>query len=140
MGYQPARSGGGYGGIIIGVVVGFEYLEVQLTSTLTTGTCYHFEMYINLGNECWFTSDVIGVFLSDTAYVDFQSISKLPLTPQIMNASGNFPDTLNWTLVSANYVASGAENYIIIGNFKDSANTSQIFVNSSGNFYGAICT
>lgn len=52
-------------------------------------------------------------------------------TPQINNSSGYF-DSLNWTLVSGTYIASGGENWIVIGNFKDDATTSTSVYNSLG--------
>ncbi len=42
---------------------------------------------------------------------------------ELENTPGNFPDTLNWTLVQMNYTASGGEKFIVIGNFKNDANT-----------------
>jgi len=55
----------------------------------------------------------------------------LPFTPQFNNITGNVFDTLNWILVSGNYIANGNENYLIIGNFKNDLNTDTFLINSN---------
>lgn len=142
-GYQPALSGFGYSGLHPFVLgnpgAGWrEYLEVLLLAPLSINQCYHFEMYINLANNSRYTTDDIGVYFSDTLITDYSTTSILQFNSQINNATGNFPDTLNWNLVSGNYTAHGGENYIIIGNFKDSANTDTIMVNSNSTWWAYI--
>ncbi|MEO5570223.1 MAG: T9SS type A sorting domain-containing protein [Bacteroidia bacterium] len=137
-GYQPTHSGNAYCGIVIWEL-GFmyrEYVETSLVSTLQSNECYHFEMYINLGNNSWENnSDDIGVYFSDTLIDGFTNYLPLPYLPQIENVSGNFPDTVNWTLVSGNYVAHGGENYLIIGNFKNDSNTTIVGTGGFGIVY-----
>jgi hypothetical protein len=55
----------------------------------------------------------------------------LNLVPQVSNTPGNFPDTSSWKLVSGDFVAAGGERFLIIGNFRDSANTPTMVVNFS---------
>jgi type IX secretion system substrate protein len=126
IGYQNARSGFGYAGIhrFYRFLPNYrEYIECTLTSPLIAGTCYYFEMYINLANSSIFNASDIGVYLSDTLVAGVTSPSWLTYIPQINNSAGNMPDTLNWTLVSGYYTASGNESFLTIGNFKDDANT-----------------
>jgi hypothetical protein len=89
-------------------------------------------MYVNLSNKYRYAVDAIGVYLSDTAITGIPNFLPLPVTPQINSTIGFISDTLNWMLVSGDYIASGGENFLIIGNFKDDANTDSLFVNSSG--------
>ncbi len=137
-GYQNAHSGNGYAGIYIVQNPGAntrEYLEAPLTSTLTAGACYHFEMYASLANNFKLTSDDIGVYFSDTLITGTSSnLYPLPFTPQITNLTGVYPDTLSWTLISGDYYASGTENYLIVGNFLYDTATTLINTNSAGNF------
>lgn len=133
IGYQQPLSGLAYGGIIIyWVTVDYrEYLEVSLSSPLIAGNCYYFEMYMNLGGNCKYTHGEIGVYFSNTPITGVNNWNPLPYTPQIVNASGNTPDTLNWTLVTGTYTAQGGETYLIIGNFNNDANTGIIMYNNN---------
>jgi len=136
LGYQMAHSGVGYSGIIP-YEPSFpgnyrEYIEVTLTSSLVLNQCYHFEMYLSIANISFLTIDNIGVYFSDTAITGINNSYPLPFIPQINNMPGNFiTDTLNWTLVNGNYIATGGESYFIIGNFNDDANTNTIVSNNN---------
>lgn len=134
-GFQYAHGGDAYVGIAIYAAQGVtyrEYIEVQIDTPLLANKCYHFEMYCNQGNRSQYTTDAIGVYFSDTMISGITSSSELQLIPQIENSTGNYLDTLNWTLVSGTYTANGGENYIIIGNFKNDSNTVAIFNNGNG--------
>lgn len=131
-GFQQAHSGIAYAGITLIEGTDFrEYIEVQLDSTLTK-SCYHFEMYVNLANTCRSTTNSIGVYFSDTAITGINNSLPLPFIPQINNNAGFITDTANWTLISGDYNASGSENFMIIGNFNDDANSSFLTVNPAG--------
>jgi hypothetical protein len=128
LGYQVAHSGSVYAGLVVkGYTSEFrEYIEVPIYSTngpLAPNQCYHFEMYINLGNNCMFTTHNLGIYFSDTAVHGINNYFALPFTPQITNTLGNNPDSINWTLVSGNYFASGGETHLIIGNFDNDSIT-----------------
>lgn len=127
-GYQQPHSGVAYAGLTVWLGAEYrEYIETPLTSTLVQNNCYHFEMYINQPNHYPLNnSDDIQVYFSDTIVNGVGNALTLPFVPQISNSIGNFPDTVNWTLVSANYIATGGENYLIIGNFKNDSNTNVI--------------
>lgn len=131
MGYQFARSGSGYAGIIIYSVPSpnfREYIEIQLNDSLIAGNCYHFEMYCSAGENVMYNSDNLGVYFSDTMYTSFL-FTTLLLTPQLVNTPGNFPDTSGWTLVAGDYTASGGEKYMMIGNYNDDATTNHPVIN-----------
>jgi hypothetical protein len=54
--------------------------------------------------------------------IKFNNQNVIPLTPQIINASGNFySDTSTWQEFSGQYTALGNEKYLIIGNFKEAS-------------------
>lgn len=133
IGFQNAHSGIGYAGIIQYEQNSTynEYIEVPLTAPLNVNICYHFEMYINLANRSMFKTDDIGVYFSDTAYTDYTMDSVIPLTPQVINSVGSFPDTVNWMQISGTYTATGGESYLIIGNFNDTTNTNVVVANNA---------
>lgn len=137
LGFQEAHSGAGFCGMYIWNEIQYyqvrEYIEVTLDSSLIANECYHFEMYVNLGNSSRYTTNNIDVYFSDTLFFDYTGTNLL-LTPQFTNAIGNSPDTLNWTLVSGDYTAVGGENYIIIGNFKDGPSTNASIYNFSSSY------
>jgi PKD repeat protein len=86
-------------------------------------------MYFNLANISMFNSDDIQVYFSDVLVSG--ASNPLPFVPHIYNPAGNFPDSVNWTIVSGIYTANGTENFIIIGNFLDSTNSTAILYNAS---------
>jgi hypothetical protein len=135
-GFQYAHSGVGYSGIYLrqNCCEIREYLEIPLAMPLISQICYHFEMYINNANYSQYTSDAIGVYFSDTLVTGIGNFNPLPFAPQVNNPSGILFDTLNWTLVSGNYTATGGENYLIIGNFKFDSLTNYIQINSTSPF------
>ena len=134
-GYQIAHSGVGYAGIFLlqlPLPETREYMEVKLISPLLADSCYHFKMFVNLGNKCSITSHNIGVYFSDTIISGLPDITQLPYIPQIQNTTGNTFDTLNWTKVSGDYTAIGGENYLIIGNYNSDISTDTAEINPSG--------
>ena len=136
LGFQQPHSGFAYAGIYLyqlPYVDVREYLEIQLPS-LVPQECYFFEMYVNLGDSCQYTNDDIGVYFSDTLVSGVNNILPLPFVPQINNASGNFPDSSNWKLVSGSYIATGTENYMIIGSFVNDSIAAPVMVNNSTNY------
>ena len=142
-GYQNAHSGMGYAGIYLyfNQTNNYrEYLEVPLSTTLIANSTYHFKMYANLANTCYFTSDNLGVYFSDSL-VHLPNINTplLQFTTPIINIPGNYFDTLNWTLISGDYSATGGENYLIIGNFNNDANSNLITYNSATGFLNSYC-
>jgi hypothetical protein len=142
-GYQVARSGNAYAGLLL-YCPNFggnirEYIEAPLTQPLIAGLTYNFQMYLSVPNNFMYTSDDIGVYFSDTAVTNVTNW--LPLSqfsPQIVNTPGNSPDTTNWMLVSGTYQATGGEQFMIIGNFRNDFQTSVSMVNAGGNQYAYV--
>ncbi len=133
LGFQYAHSDSAYAGIYLwsAILVNFrEYIEIQLPNTLTANACYHFQMYMSLGESNQFTAYDVGAYFSDTAVVNLTTADPLPFTPQITNTVGNYPDTATWKLVSGTYTAVGNEDYLIIGNFKNDFQTTPVQVNA----------
>ncbi len=120
VGFQQPHSGEGYGGLYLWqpLMINYrEYMEGQLSTPLTAGACYHFEMFISLANFMKHTASNIGVFFSDTLISGVIGAQIQSFTPQITNPTGSYPDTATWMQVSGNFTAAGGESFIIIGNF-----------------------
>lgn len=135
-GYQPARTGHAYAGIGVGgegTPNQREYIEVMLDSALVAGKKYCVQFYVNLADSSGYATDGMGAYLSIDTIKDYSSVVNLPYTPQISNSNGNIlTDKINWVLISGEYIASGGEKFITIGNFKDDANSQTQYVGPGG--------
>ena len=131
-GYQQTHSGSGFAGcsLFISNQSDYrEYIQVKLDSTLIAGKQYCVSFYVSLANISRYAISNIGLYFSNThTYVP--NDSTLNLIPQINN-SNIITDTANWTLISGQYIASGGEQYIIIGNFTPEYLTDSLKVNNS---------
>ena len=139
-GFQNALSDSAYAGIFLYSASPDvrEFIETPLTDSLIAGSCYYFEMYINLLDNSKYSARNIGVLFSDTLINYSSSLQIIPLTPQLVNSNVGYPDTIGWYQVSGNYIASGGESYIVIGNFNDDLNTPVVLVNPSGLDYAVV--
>lgn len=131
-GYQLARTGEAYGGIIPNIIDSNiwwtewnEYLSVQLKTPLIVGQVYVLKMYLNLADKSQHTTSSIGVLCTNTPISIFQyNNGFISTSPQILNNSGNFiGNKVNWTEIKQNFVADSAYQHITIGNFLDRYNT-----------------
>jgi hypothetical protein len=122
-GYQWPYFGNAYSGINVfynQASNNRNYLQVKLNDTLIANRKYCVEFYVNLCNNSFYGTDVIGACLtSDTLNCAVPSFSCLiNAVPQIVSPPGiPIIDTLNWTKISGSFTAIGNEAYITIGNF-----------------------
>jgi gliding motility-associated-like protein len=147
LGNQAAYAGNGYAGIIVYEGVSLfgclslfgtgwrEYLEGTLTTPLVAGETYCISFQVSLADNAKYASDDLAVYLSPTlvnvSCATVGNASNLPFTPQLNYSGPNITTTSGWQEVSWDYTATGGEQYIIIGNFKNDANTSYECVNAS---------
>ena len=136
-GFQWPRTGDGYAGIFVyrtGISEMREYIMAPLLEPLEAGVCYSFSMYVNAANDHELVCDGVGAHFSVGPVVS-GSASALPLEPHIDHPQGTLiNDTLGWTLVSGSYVATGGEDHVVIGNFRNDANTLSTMYNP-GSWY-----
>ncbi|MBX7241942.1 MAG: T9SS type A sorting domain-containing protein [Bacteroidia bacterium] len=139
LGSQSPRTGDAYGGFIAYEATSNsyrEYLEGTLSSPLVQGQTYCVSFYISLADTVPFAVDKIGVYFSNT-FVQFPvshciSTVPLPVTPQLQWAGGVADDVVNWVRMDWQYVASGGEQYFVIGNFFNNAATTIQNTGASG--------
>lgn len=127
-GFQYPRTGDAYVGLLIWAGLPAmnrrEYIEGILKDTLIQNHKYCCEFYVCCSNTCLFSTDAIGAYFSADSLKNDTSNLVLNVIPQVENVPGNMlTDTLNWMLVSGEFIAQGGEKYITIGNFKDDAHT-----------------
>ena len=131
-GFQYARTGIAYAGFATyyqSSVNYREYIQAPLLSSLVANKIYCVSFYLALGDSLIYSSDKVGCFFSSTP-VNICSCCVLPFIPQI-ETTFIITDTIGWTKISGTFIASGGEQYITIGNFKDDSNTNTSIINNS---------
>jgi gliding motility-associated-like protein len=128
--YQYAKTGKSFIGIIcFGILMSdpYEYPETKLKTKLKSNCIYYTRFYVNPRyvngwNNCFINQ--VGLAFTEKKVNEQNTIFNITnINPQI-NYTGSFiDDTLGWTKVSGCYKAVGNEQYITIGNFKNSLNT-----------------
>lgn len=119
-GHQYARTGDNFVGISH---YGFtDYVGVQLTEPLEANEAYFVKFYVSIADGARFLTDNIGLHFSNTKI--WRTTPKclsgawLNLTPHVRSTPGVFIDEYeDWYEISGIYVASGGEEYIVIGCF-----------------------
>lgn len=100
-----------------------EYPMVKLVSPLIDGHSYRLDFYLNAANRQEYAVSNIGAyFCSNNEIAGFSNQYVIPVTPQIESGDNLFvSDTVSWTLISGTFQANGGEEYLLIGNFRDSS-------------------
>ena len=128
-GYQAAHSGVGYAGIIpLSAAADYrEYVQAPLTSPLVANASYLVKFYVSLADSSILAIDRLGAYLSVGPVGPVGNYAPLALTPQVESPANVYlTNSTGWTLVSGVVVASGGEDHIVIGSFRDDANTSTV--------------
>ncbi|MBS1624990.1 MAG: T9SS type A sorting domain-containing protein [Bacteroidetes bacterium] len=107
-----------------------EYLQVPLTQALAAGQNYCVSFYVKRTNFRYSVSTIGAYFSMDS--VRQQTTSYLTFTPDVESPVGTqLSSSTSWTEVSGSFTASGGEKYLLIGNFRNDANTTKAVANSS---------
>ncbi len=130
VGSQNAHSGNGYLGFASIYQVGmgtdgyngpmwWEYIEGHLSPALEQGKIYKLSIEVSLAEYSDLMINELGVYFSKNP-VSTPNTAALTVIPQcVFNEPNYFRDSLNWIHLETNYMASGGEEYITIGNFRD---------------------
>jgi len=135
-GYQMPHSGNGYAGLGTYVDNDYrEYLQAPLLSPLVAGTTYEVKYHLASASDIYHDvlnhfSNGVGAYFSTVKITSQPDDNKvLPLIPQV-ECNTVVTDTVNWFTFCTTFVATGGEQWIIIGNFNDNANTTIIPMDS----------
>jgi len=134
IGYQNAHSGNGYVGL---GAYGYyyngscpdcrEYVRGQLYDTLKPGHRYCIEFYVSRADASFWAVNRLGLYIGRSPVPDDAQGDTISVIPQIeFNPDSIFLDTMNWVRISGEFVASGGEGFIAIGNFYDDDETDTI--------------
>lgn len=118
-GYNGKAFCGFYAYSCYGPGVYSEYIQTKLITKLKPKSTYKFSMRINRSDFLNLSVSKIGAHFSKNNLVNNSSYSPLNFKPTILNQTGFLNDTLNWTLVSGEFLANGDEEYLTIGWFGD---------------------
>ncbi len=133
-GRQPADFGNGYSGLYLYAPDDYrEYLQAELTETLTKGKKYRLSFYVSLAERSDFAVKEFGLLFSNNKIsLETRKTLSKKLWYQIkgntysymeIGYSNFYSDTKEWILIHTEFEAKGTENYLIIGNFKNNART-----------------
>ncbi len=133
-GSQPSNFGVGYAGLYMYAPDNYrEYLQVELTETLTKGKKYRISFYVSLPERSDFPVKEFGVLFahSELEIPGKREMSKGKIYKDgienynfmEIGYSNFFSDTKDWILVNTQFTAKGTENFLIMGNFKTNART-----------------
>jgi len=131
--YQYARTGDGICGVYVYSNFGLtrEYIQGELYDSLIGGKKYCISFYVNLIDFARYSISNVGAYLS-SSLINFPSCNNLPLIPQIENnPTIQLNDTMNWMRIEGEFIATGGEKYITIGNFRDDSITDTMMFNNT---------
>lgn len=131
-GNQNAATGNAYVGLglFYNTNANFrEYIQVQLSSPLVAGITYQLSFKVSLADNVSYGSPSFSAYF-DSAPLIWAGTNSMPIntvTPQV-DFNTTVTNTSSWTIISGTFTATGGEEYMTFGNFKDDANTSINFV------------
>lgn len=102
-----------------------EYMEVELLEPLVKDRCYQLRLRVNLADFSGCTTDAFGArFYADSVLLPNLFPPGDP--PHIALPAGTFLDRDEWTLFEGEYIASGGERFLMLGNFLFDAQTTTL--------------
>lgn len=152
-GNQLPKTGNFYSGFVLNSVdlnpnpnaPYYHYMEMigdTLVSALLKDHVYDFGLFYSKAEFAAFTSNNLSAYFSKIPYSLLSAnlsnqnawdINVNNIKTQVRFDTTKYinPDTLNWHLFSACFIADGGEKYVTIGNFKDAAKTKTNFVGTT---------
>lgn len=122
-GTQMPHTGNGYAGIAASQANTYhEYIGVQLTSPLTVGQAYYYEVYVSAG-EGPYRYGVNNFGMKFTIGQAIASVGDPPISGPTVNHTSVIMDYTNWVQISGTFSPTIAANHVSIGNFFSSAAT-----------------
>jgi gliding motility-associated-like protein len=124
LGYQNARTGIGYAGFFVFSGYGYyrEYVQVMLSQPLRAGQAYCVDFFVSLSDSSEYAVTEIGAYFS-VAPISSTGYAAFSYNPQITSLPGIYIiEKSGWMEISGILIASGGEQFLTIGSFKDSTN------------------
>jgi hypothetical protein len=161
--FQYPRTGDAMSGILLWayayhkkeLVNTREYITGKLLATMSMDSTYCFEMYCNRSYYKSIRSQVHSIGVLFSVYLNYDTLDYLSSydtigkTPQISNNTVLIEDTLGWTKIAQEFIATDTFKYFTIGNFEPDAtswftvydtsewiNTSYVFIDDVSVYKG----
>lgn len=124
VGFQHPHDGDGYVGIAsFGIQYPNirEYVQTEMTDTLTGGIRYHVGFHASAADRWQYAISTLGAALTaepPLVVSTWHPDGMLDADPQVLQ-DGRIPltDTIRWVLISDTVLAQGGERYLTVGNF-----------------------
>jgi len=130
VGSQNALDGNAYAGFAAyySPLTDFrEYIQVKLSDTLLTDSCYKLIYYVSIAEQGMYGVNRLSAYFSSTAVSCSSCFLAFP--PQVNYYSSTvLGDSYSWFKVEGVFKAQGNEEFMTIGNFNTDANTSPTLV------------
>jgi len=95
-----------------------EYIATKLISPLEAGTEYVLSFFVSRSIRWNLAIDKVGAFFSvDSTIVDYSTI--MQVEPQVETSGEVLTPDLEWQLITLTYTATGGEQHMVLGNFRD---------------------
>lgn len=146
VGNQYPHNSNGYSGLITYALPDTleyrEYAQSKLLKKLGNNSTYCVSFYVSAADSVRFQTDKMGVHFSPNPIDPVVYPIPTPpylifYQPQVESTLGVLSDTANWVEIAGTYTANGTEEYITIGNFYKSPNTTVIYLDSTNANYFA---
>jgi OmpA-OmpF porin, OOP family len=134
-GYQNARTGNAYAGFYTYAPMWMmdstyrEYISVKLTDSLEASKKYNVEFYVSRSDSSNYAT-ILGAYLSSDSLFS-NSVNNLPYIPQLEETVAII-EKASWVKLSYEYIASGGEKYLTIGNFRVDFSSDTVNTNDGG--------
>lgn len=133
-GSQPAAEGNGYVGIYLFALNNYrEYIQLNTSQTLKEGYPYKIQIKVSLAEDSNLAVRGLSMILGNRKIIQANSsaltYSKLDLIPGYefypvnLVADKSMGEQNEWITLSAEFVAKGFENHVMLGNFKNNVET-----------------
>lgn len=109
-----------------------EYITATLSQPLIANKNYYVEFYLALNIGYIQAIQEAGAWFSDSLPGPFANSLTINVTPQVTNSGGFI--SYGWSKISGNYIATGGELYLTLGNFSNDSNTTISQVGNSGSY------
>lgn len=102
-----------------------EMIQCKLLAPLEADRPYCFSMRVCLSGFYDFATNGVGIGLSNDSVTNFLDACTIDVDPFIHLENGQIlADTMNWYYLTGNFIASGSERYLTLGNLRTDAQIS----------------
>lgn len=103
-----------------------EYLIGRSNKLLRAGSTYQLSFFLSPRDGCVYGIKELGVLFTDTITPDQKYNTDFTQSPQLSISTAEITQKGQWYKIETNFVATGGEQYFIIGNFNSDSTTQTV--------------